>query len=303
LIYDIIIIGAGPAGFAAAIYAARRRATAVIFEAEAIGGQIAKAHLVENYPGIMSISGPDLAKVMSEQVKALGVEVRFEKVVDLDKDDDHFVAKTDRGDYRARTIIFATGAQPRKLGTPDEDKYVGRGVSYCAICDAPFFRGKTVAVAGGGDSAVKTALFLTEYAEKVYLIHRRDTLRAEPLTQEKLFANKKAEVLWNKIITAIKGEKMVEEIVLQDTKTTEKKNLKVSGVFVEIGGMPAGVLAGKLGVEVDEKGYVKVDKAQRTNVPGFFAAGDITDFPLRQVATAVGQGATAATSACEFVGK
>ncbi len=303
MIYDVLIVGAGPAGFAAAIYAARRKAATVILEAESIGGQIAKAHLVENYPGIMNISGLDLAKAMSEQVKALGVEIRYEKVVDLNKDNDSFVARTDKGEYKARTVILATGAQPRKLGTSDEDKYVGKGVSYCAICDAPFFKGKAVAIAGGGDAAVKSALLLAEYAGKVYLIHRRSELRAEEVVQEKLFANKKVEVLWNKIITGIRGESMVEEIELQDTQTAEKTNMKVSGVFVEIGGVPAGVLAGKLGVEVDDKGYVKVDKGQRTNISGFFAAGDITDFSLKQVSTAVGQGATAATNACEFTGK
>lgn len=301
--YDIIIVGGGPAGLAAAIYTARRKVVIVVFEAENVGGQIWKTPLIENYPGVKGISGLDLANIMKEQVEALGVEIKPERVVEIGKEGSAFSVKTARGSYKAKAVILATGAQAKKLDIQGEEAYVGKGVSYCAICDAPLFRDKIVAVVGGSDSAAKSALLVADYAAKVYLIHRRDALRAEPLLQDRLFANKKIEPVWNKVVEGIKGQPLVEGIILRDTKTNEKTELTVGGVFVEIGGIPATVLASKLGVECNERGYIKVDKHQRTNVAGFFAAGDVTDFPLRQVATAVGEGATAATSACEYVGK
>lgn len=302
-IYDIIIVGAGPAGLAAAIYAARRKVNVVVLEAETVGGQIAKTPLMENYPGTPNISGPELAKMMREQVEALSVKIKMERVVDILKEGESFVVRTEMANYNANAVILATGVQQKKLGIQEEEKFIGRGVSYCAICDAPLFGGKTVVVVGGGDSAAKTALLVADYADKVILIHRRDVLRTEPLLQDRLFANKKIQVIWNKVVEAIQGESLVAGVTLLDTKTNEKMDLAVGGIFVELGGIPAAVLAGKLGIETNERGYVKVDKHQRTNVKGFFAAGDVTDFPLRQVSTAVGEGATAATSACVYLGK
>lgn len=301
--YDIIIIGAGPAGLAAAIYASRRKAKVVVFEAETVGGQITKTPLMENYPGIPNISGPELAKRMQAQVEALGVEIKIERAVDIWKEGDGFVVKTEGATYNAKAIILATGIQQKRLGIKEEEKFIGRGVSYCAICDAPLFAGKTVAVVGGGDSAARAALLAADHANKVILIHRRDALRTEPLLQDRLLANKKIQVNWNKVVESIKGENLIEGVTLRDTKTNEKMDLPVEGIFVEVGGIPTAVLARKLGIETNERGYVKVDKHQRTNINGFFAAGDITDFPLRQASTAVGEGATAATTACEYVGK
>lgn len=301
--YDIIIVGAGPAGLSAAIYAARRKAKVVVLEAETVGGRITKTPLMENYPGTPNISGPELAKRMREQVEALDVKIKIERVTDIWKEEDSFVVKTEMASYNAKAVILATGVQQKKLGIKEEEKFIGRGVSYCAICDAPLFAGKTVAVMGGGDSAAKTALLVAAYANKVILIHRREALRTEPLLQDRLFANKKIQVIWNKVVEAIKGENLVEGVTLRDTKTSEKIDLPVGGIFVELGGIPATVLARKLGIETNERGYVKVDKHQRTNVNGFFAAGDVTDFPLRQVSTAVGEGATAAVSACVYIGK
>lgn len=303
VVYDIIIVGAGPAGLTAAIYATRRKANVVVLEAETVGGQITKTPFIENYPGIPSISGSELAKRMQEQVGALGVEIKIERAVDIWKEGDDFVVKTERANYNAKAVILATGVQPRRLDVQGEENFIGRGVSYCAICDVPLFEGKTVAVVGGGDSAARAALLAADYADKVLLIHRRDSLRAEPLLQDRLFANKKIQAIWNKVVEAIKGETLVEGVTLRDTKTNEKMDLPVRGIFVEVGGIPAAVLARKLGIETTEQGYVKVDKHQKTNVNGFFAAGDVTDFPLRQVSTAVGEGATAATSACEYIGK
>jgi thioredoxin reductase (NADPH) len=303
VVYDIIIVGAGPAGLTAAIYAARRKARVVVFEAETVGGQITKTPLIENYPGVLNISGSELAKKMQEQVRALGVEIKIERAVDIWKEGEGFVVKTERASYHSKAVILATGVQSKRLDVQGEEKFIGRGVSYCAICDAPLFANKAVVVVGGGDSAAKTALLVADYANKVILIHRRDALRAEPLLQDRLFANKKVQVIWNKVVEAIKGENLVEGVTLRDTKTNEKIDLPVGGIFVEVGGIPAAVLARKLGIETSEKGYVKVDKHQRTNVNGFFAAGDVTDFPLRQVSTAVGEGATAAISACEYIGK
>ncbi len=301
--YDIVIIGGGPAGLTAALYAARRKATTVVFEAEAIGGQIAKSPLVENYPGVKEISGLELANRMKDQIERLGVEIKFERVVEISKEDGNFSVKTAAGSYKAKAVILATGAQPKKLDIQGEEAYVGRGVSYCAICDAPFFKDKIVAVVGGGNSAARAALLVADYAARVYLIHRRDALRAEPLLQDRLFANKKVEPVWNKVVEGIRGQTVVEDVVLRDVKTNEKVELAVGGVFVEIGGSPATFLAVKLGVKCNERGYIKVDNHQRTNVEGFFAAGVVTDLPLRQVATVVGEGATAATSACEYIGK
>jgi thioredoxin reductase (NADPH) len=302
-IYDIAIIGAGPAGLTAALYGARRKADIIIFESEAIGGQMVKTYIIENYPGILSITGQDLAERIKEQIERLGVKITYEKVIDIEKVDDVFHVKTDVGSYRSKTVILATGAIAGKLGFDGEEEFTGKGVSFCTICDGPLFKGKTVAVIGGGDSAAKAALFLTKYARKVYLIHRRSELRAEPYHQELLFAEKKIEILWNKVVKAVRGKKLIEKIVLMDTKTGKVSKLDVDGVFVEIGGVPVNILAKKLGVELDEKGYVRVDKEQRTNIPGFFAAGDITNVSLKQIVTAVAQGAIAATNACKYLGK
>lgn len=263
---------------------------------------MAKAHVVENYPGIVRISGTDLAEVMRKQVELHGVEVRFERVYDIKKVDREFLLKAERGEYRSKAVILATGAAARKLGVKGEEKLAGRGVSYCALCDGPLFKGKVVGVVGGSDSAVKDAIFLSSLAKKVYLIHRRDQLRAEAYLQDELFELPNVEVLWNKVVRTITGKERLEKVKLRDVKTSEDIELQLDGLFIEVGGIPTVALAKKLGVELDERGYVRVDKAQRTNVEGFFAAGDVTDFPLKQIATAVGQGATAAYAACTYLG-
>jgi thioredoxin reductase (NADPH) len=259
--------------------------------------------LVENYPGIKSISGLELSEVMRKQVESLGVEIKLEQVTSLEKKGEEFLVRTERASYPSKSVILATGAQARKLGIEGEDKFLGKGVSYCAVCDGPLFKGKKVAVVGGGDSAVTSALFLADYADQVFVIHRRDQLRAEPYLQEKLLANEKVDVLWNKVPAAVKGEETVEKVLLRDVKTSEVTELEVNGIFIEVGNIPTSVLAEKLKIEVNERGYVKVDKQQRTNVAGLFAAGDVTDFPLKQISTAVGQGAVAGVSACSYVGK
>lgn len=303
MVYDIIIIGAGPAGLTSAIYAARMKLNALVLEASTVGGQIAKTHLVENYPGIPPMSGAEFAEVIRKQVEDLGIEIRFEEATSVKKVGELFTVKTEKGSYQSSAVIIATGMQARKVGFEGEDEFLGRGVSYCTICDGPLFKGKAVAVIGGGDSAVKAALFLSDIAKEVFLIHRRDQLRAEPYLQDKLFANPKIKVLWNKVPKSVKGTKIVEKIELTDTKTGETMEMSIDGVFIEAGGIPATALLANLGVEMDERGFIKVDKEQKTNVPGLFAAGDVTDCPLKQVSTAVGQGALATASVRRYLGK
>jgi thioredoxin reductase (NADPH) len=299
--YDVIIVGAGPAGLSSAIYAARQKMKAVVFEEETLGGQIAKTYVIENYPGVMPTSGEKLANTFKEQVESLGVEIKFEKVVDLKRENHAFTVKTATGEYRAKAIILATGMGTRKLNFKGEHEFLGRGVSHCTMCDGPLFKGKTVAIVGGGNSAATAALFMTGYASKVYLVHRRGELRAEPILQEKVFSNAKIEVLFNKVIDAVEGDEFVKKATLKDVKTGETLGLNVDGVFVEVGGVPINILASKLGVELNDNGYVKVDKEQKTSVEGVFAAGDVTDHPLKQVVTAAAGGAMAAMAAYKYV--
>lgn len=300
--YDVIVIGGGPAGFAAAMYLGRKRLKAALFEGEVFGGQMARTGFIDDYPGVPQIDGPALAEIMKKQAESSGAEIRNEEIANMEISGKTFRLKSAQGAYwDCRAVIMATGVEVRKLDVPGEDEFAGRGVSYCAVCDAPLFRNKTVAVVGGGNSAVGSAQLLSKYASKVYLVHRRNEFRADPLLLEAVLGTRNIEPVLNSVVEKIEGTKFVEKIVLKSTTESTGGELKVDGVFVEIGGIPTSHLVRDLGVEVNEGGYIKVDKTQATSVPGIFAAGDVTDFQLKQIATAVGQGAQAAISAADYL--
>ncbi|MBM3209685.1 hypothetical protein FJZ40_05370 [Candidatus Shapirobacteria bacterium] len=303
MIYDLIIIGAGAAGLTASIYASRYKIDHLIF-GDNPGGQGNLAGTVENFPGYLSIRGPTLVKKFVEQAESYGVKVKTEQVVGLNKTGDVFTVETEREKYQARTLILATGATYRRLDIPGEEKLLGRGVSYCTHCDAPLFKDKVVAVVGGGDTAITGALHVASFARKVYLIHRREAFRAEPVWVEKMKANKKIEPVLQNQVKEILGENKVESVTL-DQPYQGLKELKVDGVFVEIGQVPSSVLANQLGVELDEQGYVKVTPKTETNVAGVFAAGDIAAIQggviFRQFVTSAADGARAAAGVYQFL--
>ncbi|TCO67562.1 thioredoxin-disulfide reductase [Caldanaerobacter subterraneus] len=299
--YDLIILGGGPAGLTAGLYAARSRLKTVLIEKTYLGGQIVNTYQLENYPGYEEITGADLVAKMEAQVRKHGLEIVLEDVESLDITGEVKRVKTaNNKTYEAKAIILAMGATPRKLGVPNEDRFIGAGISFCATCDGAFYRDAVVAVIGGGNTAVEDALYLTKFAKKVYIIHRRDQLRATKIEQEKAFANEKIEFIWNTVVVDVEGEYGVERIRLKNVKTGEESTLNVDGVFVAIGYDPNTELVKGI-VELDEYGYIITDDDMRTNIPGVFAAGDIRHKLLRQVITAAGDGATAAYAAEKYI--
>lgn len=300
-LYDVAIIGGGPAGLTSGLYAAWARLSTVIIEKGATGGQAATTDRVENYPGFPEgIDGPELALKMEEQAQKFGAEILLSEVEGLELGDEIKVVKTSEGQVRARTIIIATGANARKLGVKGEDRLRGRGVSYCATCDGAFFRGQDVAVIGGGDSAVEEALFLTRYANRVTIIHRRDRLRAAGVLQERAFSNPKISFLWDSVVEEIAGAQSVEELIVKNVKTGARSEVPVRGVFVFVGLTPATAFLPN-SIRLTEEGYVVTDETLETSVPGIFAAGDVRHKMLRQVSTAVGDGALAAMMAERYL--
>ena len=297
--YDVIIVGAGPAGATAALYAARYGMRAAFFDTVDPVSQLSLAPKVENYPGFEG-TGFELLEKMKNQAIKFGAQYKFEKVLKLKKENGKFVVITENDVYRAISLIIATGGRHRELGVEGEKEFLGRGVSYCATCDGHFFKGKKVIVVGGGNSAVEDALYLKDLGCDVILVHRRDELRAEKALQDELF-NKNIPVIWNSVVRKIEGSDRVERVILLNRVTNEETVLDVDGVFISVGMRPATDIVMDLGVERDSAGYIKVDKKQRTNVEGVFAAGDCCDNPLKQIVTACGDGAIAATSAYEFV--
>ncbi len=288
--YDVIIVGGGPGGLTAGIYSARYMLKTLIISKE-FGGQITEAHMVCNFPSQPNISGFELGNKMFEQVKSLGVNIKYGEVIKISKED-RFIVYTEKEKYEAKTIILAIGRRKAKLGVPGEDKFLGRGVSYCATCDAPFFKDKIVAVVGGGNSALTAALLLSEFAKKVYIIYRRSKFfRAEPAWVKAVNENQKITPIFNTNVVSINGDLKVSNI-----KLTNGETLDVDGVFIEIGSIPDNTLVNQLGVKTDEKGYVIVNEEKQTNVPGVYAVGDMTNGPLKQVITACADGAIAATS-------
>lgn len=293
--YDLIIIGSGPAGLTAALFAARYKLKTLVIGKE-LGGQLTYAYKIENYPGFSNISGIELTKLMKSQVTELGVKILEDEIINIEKKKDKFIVMTNKNKYNSKTLILALGTARRKLNLPEEEKFIGRGVSYCATCDAPLFKNKIVAVIGGSDSAVMSALLLSKYAKKVYIIYRKEKLRAEPIRIEQIKKIKKIEIIYNAEIQKISGEKFVESITL-----TNKKKLKVQGVFVEIGSIPSAYLIKKLNVQTDKEGFILTNKAMETNIWGVFAAGDIVKKPLKQIVTAASDGAVAAFSAYNYI--
>lgn len=296
---EVVVIGAGPAGLAAALYAGRARLATVVLERGAAGGQASTTHLIENYPGFPEgITGPDLMQRMEQQARRFGAEFRYAEVRALATGEDGggFLISTSDGDLRAPAVIVATGTEPVRLGVPGEDRLRGAGVSYCATCDGAFFRDKHVLVVGGGDSALVEALFLTRFASRVTVVHRRDELRATKVVQEDAFKNPKIGFAWNSVVDEILGADRVEGVILKDTRTGEKRRLDADGVFVAIGSRPdTGFVAGL--ADLDPQGYILTDDRMRTRTRGLFAAGDVRAKTVRQVVTAVADGAVAAVEA------
>ncbi|MFS3127754.1 thioredoxin-disulfide reductase [Nocardioides sp. Bht2] len=302
-IRNVIIIGSGPSGYTAAVYAARAALQPLVFEgAVTAGGALMNTTEVENYPGFRDgIMGPALMDEMRAQAERFGAELIPDDVIEVDLTGDIKIVKTATDTYQARSVILSTGSAHRKLNLPNEDALSGRGVSWCATCDGFFFRNQTIAVVGGGDSAVEEATFLTRFAEKVYLIHRRDELRASKVMQERAFADPKLEIIWDSEVAAINGTESLESLTLRNTVNGETSELPATGLFIAIGLDPRSELfAGQ--VEIDDEGYVKVDSpTTRTNLAGVFASGDLVDSSYQQAITAAGTGCTAALDAERYI--
>ncbi len=298
---DLIIIGAGPAGLTAGLYAARARLKTLMLEKLSPGGQVLMTDWVENYPGFPDgISGFELMDKMRRQAEKFGLDIKSTEVSRLDILKEKQILTTDNGTLESKAIILACGATPQRLGIEGESLLTGKGVSYCATCDGPFYREQEVAVIGGGDTALEEALFLTKFASKIYLVHRRDKLRATKLLQERAWSEEKIEIIWDSIPKRIVGEAGVEGIDLKNVKTGEESHLPVQGVFVFIGYRPNNELVKNL-LELDERGFVVTNKFMETSEVGVFAAGDVRSKLLRQISTAVGDGATAAFAAERYL--
>ena len=299
--YDLIIIGSGPAGMSAAIYATRAKLDFIIIEQNFMGGgQVVNTYEIDNYPGLPGISGPDLSMKIQEHAQNLGAEFVTETVTELDLGGEVKKVTTDMGTYEARTVILAMGAEHRKLGVPGEDTYAGMGVSYCATCDGAFYRNKDTAVVGGGDVAVEDAIFLARLCRKVYVVHRRDELRAAKILQERLFAMPNVEMVWDSTLKSIEGDGQVRSIVTACKKDGSERTIPVDGVFIAVGIQPISELvSGKLAL--DQGGYVIADETGATSLPGVFVAGDLRKKQLRQIITACADGANAVTSVQDYL--
>ena len=301
---ETIIIGSGPAGWTAGLYTARANLNPLLITGNDYGGQVSLTYEVENYPGFPEgLSGPELVEKMKEQAEKFGCTVEYDHVSEIVTDQHPFVVRTASGkEYKAKSLVLSTGARPRYLEVPGEKEYTGKGVSYCATCDGFFFRGKELVVVGGGDSALEEAIFLTKFATKVRIVHRRDELRASKILRDRAFANDKIEFVWNTVVTAINGNgsSAVTSVTTKNTVTGAAGEIKTDGVFVYVGHLPNNDLYhGKL--HMDEDGHLITDKKMHTNVPGIFAAGEIQDKIYKQVATSVGQGCSAAMQTEKFL--
>lgn len=300
--HELAIVGGGPAGLAAGIYAARGRLDAILLEAKPLtGGQILLTDVIENYPGFPEpMSGAELMDKMRKQAERFGLQFATAEITNVRAADGKYFLENAKGDYSAKAVVVATGTESRKLGVPGEQKFWGMGVTTCATCDGPLYRDKPVAVIGGGDSAVKEAVYLTKFAGKVYVIHRRDKLRAEKIIQEQAFAQEKIEFVWDTVVTEMVGDEGLTGLKLKNVKTEEERELAVDCVFLYVGVQPNTAFVNDL-VELDDHGLIVTDEDMRTGAPGIFAAGDCRSKTLKQVATAVGEGAAAAFSAQEYV--
>ena len=301
MVYDIIIVGAGTAGLSAAIYGARAGKSVLVLEANSYGGQIIRSPEVENYPGIAHISGYEFAENLYAQATGLGAKIEFENVVEIRADGKEKYVVTEDQEYTGRSVILATGAVNRPLGVDREEDFIGAGVSYCATCDGAFFKGKDVAVVGGGSTALEDALFLSGYCQKVYLIHRRDAFRGEQKYVDRLKEKDNVEFVLNNTVEEITGSDFVDGVDVKNKFSGEIRHIPVSGLFVAIGQMPQNDSFSGL-VKLDGSGYIVANEDCRTNVEGIFTAGDCRTKTVRQLTTAASDGATAALAACEYLG-
>jgi len=300
-IYDIIIAGAGPAGMTAAVYTSRANLSTLMIERGMPGGQMANTEEVENYPGFESILGPELSTKMFEHAKKFGAEYAYGDIKEVVDHGDYKTIVAGSKEYKARAIIISTGAEYKKLGVPGEQELGGRGVSYCAVCDGAFFKGKKLFVIGGGDSAVEEGVYLTRFASNVTIVHRRDQLRAQKILQDRAFANEKVDFIWSHTVKSINGtDGKVSSVTLVSTVNGEEQTLDADGVFVYVGMVPLSKPFESLGI-TNENGYIETNDQMETKVPGVFAAGDIREKTLRQIVTATGDGSIAAQSAQHFV--
>ena len=297
---DIIIIGGGPAGLVAALYAGRAQLDALMIEKQFQGGQMVTTNEVENYPGFVDITGSDLANIMYEHAKKFGGTMEYKEVLEIQVDGDIKKVITDTETYETKVVILSMGAKPRKLGLEREDKLGGRGISYCATCDGGFFRNKIVSVVGGGDTAVEDALHLSRIAEKVYLISRSDTLTANKVAQEKLFRTENIEIIWNSVVTKLNGEEKLDGIQIKNVKNDKIIELEMNGLFVAVGSSPSTDLVKGL-VDLNKQGYIIADESCKTSVDGIFAIGDIRTKAVRQVLTAAADGAVSIYEAEKYL--
>ncbi|MBR3627680.1 MAG: thioredoxin-disulfide reductase [Elusimicrobia bacterium] len=303
MIYDVVIIGGGPSGMSAAIYSARARLKTLLIEKAGCGGQIAITDHLENYPGFEEgINGFDLAMKMEKQARTFGCEITYGEVSYIETEDAiKKVILSDKKEYFTKAVIIASGANFKKLGVEGEQEFIGKGVSYCATCDGPFFRNKEIAVVGGGDSALQEALYLTKFATKVNLIHRRDQFRAAKILQEKVFAEPKINIIFDSVVEKISGNLSVEQITLKNVKNNISSELSVNGIFVFVGWLPNTKFLSNTTIKLNENGYIITDDNMNTSIEGVFACGDVRQKILRQVVTAAGDGAIAAISAQHFI--
>lgn len=298
--YDTIIIGAGPAGMTAALYAARSNLKVALIEGGLPGGQMNNTSDIENYPGYANISGPELAEKMFEPLENLGVEHLYGFVENIEDHGDVKKVITDDEEFETRTVIVATGSKHRLLGVPGEEELNSRGVSYCAVCDGAFFRDQDLLVVGGGDSAVEEAIFLTQFAKSVTIVHRRDELRAQKVLQDRAFANDKINFIWDSVVREIKGENRVESVVIENVKSGQVTEQAFGGVFIYVGLDPVSDFVQELHIQ-DHAGWIVTDDHMKTSVAGVFAVGDVRQKDLRQVTTAVGDGAIAGQEAYKYI--
>ncbi|HOK29054.1 MAG TPA: thioredoxin-disulfide reductase [bacterium] len=301
---ELIIVGGGPAGLTSAIYSARALIDTLVIEKMLPGGQPVLTTFIENYPGFPEgISGPELAERLESQAGKFGAKIITSRpVLNISRKEEGFEIKTEMESFLGKAVIVATGTSPRKLNVPGEEEFTGRGVSYCAVCDGAFYRDRVVAVVGGGDSAMDESIYLTRFASKVFVIHRRNQLRAEKILQERAFSNPKISFIWDTVVQSIEGDRKVELLKLKNVKTGEISELKVDGIFVYIGSTPNSSMVKDL-VDLDENGFIITDNCMKTSVPGLFAAGDVRNTNFRQLATAIGDGAIAANSAERYLGE
>ena len=293
--YDLIVLGGGPTAIGCAIYAARF-AMDVLIIGKVFGGLIATTHVVENYPGITSTSGQGLMEMFKDHMNSLSIPYISDEIRSIEHVDDHFVLHSFFQKFKAKSIVIATGSERKKLGIPGEDEFSGRGVSYCATCDGPFYKDKRVCVIGGSDSAAKEALFLSQNVKKVYIVYRGEEIRAEPINKKRVEDNEKIEIIYKTNITEIKGDNNVKSVIFDNGKEFE-----IDGVFIEVGSNPNSGLAKRIGIKTNEKDEIIINRKSETNIAGIFAAGDVADAPFKQAITGVAEGVIAAYSAFDYV--